>query len=54
MTRRRDRPIPPDVLTESGDLLSALERTLAELAEFTAHLRAELVDEQEGGTYAGT
>ncbi|HEX5525178.1 MAG TPA: hypothetical protein VFX53_17165 [Pedococcus sp.] len=40
------------VLHESGALLAALERTLAELREFTAELRAELIVNHEDGTDA--
>lgn len=39
--------LSPDTLLESGQLLRELERTLAELAEFTAHLRGQVIETRQ-------
>lgn len=48
--RRARDAMSADVLLETGQLLHSLERTLAELAEFTAHMRDE-IDSNDGGAH---
>lgn len=43
--------VPPEALINSSQLLAALQKTLAELAEFTEQLRAGI--DEGGEIYAG-